>query len=131
MQGPPKLLFLRDTVDRGLLQTYCSCVGISSTMNDLTTGAISLQNLFTKRTTQTQGISDQIKTQPGLRPDFRMEWKRHIIRQLPFLLEETFQQNPLRCQRSFQTFYSILCQPPLENQKAKKKVSGFIFPLNE
>lgn len=52
-------------------------------------------------------------------------------KQLPFLLEETFQQNPLRCQRSFQTLYSILCQPPLENQKAKKKVSGFIFPLNE
>lgn len=52
-------------------------------------------------------------------------------KQLPFLLEETFQQNPLRCQRSFQTFYSSLCQPPLENQKAKKKVSGFIFPLNE
>lgn len=67
MQGPPKLLFLRDTVDRGLLQTYCLCVGISTTMSDLTTGAISLQNLFTKRTTQTQGIFDQIKTQPDLR----------------------------------------------------------------
>ncbi|GIY99870.1 uncharacterized protein CEXT_423741 [Caerostris extrusa] len=50
MQGPPRLMFLLDSVGRGLLQTCCSCVGTYParlTKNSMT-DAISLPHLFTR-----------------------------------------------------------------------------------
>lgn len=131
MQGPPKLLFLRDSVDRGLLQTYCLCVGILPQWGTLRQALYHYRIYLPKKhnTNARNFWPNKNATRPASGPSCVMA--ETYSKQLPFLLEETFQQNPLRCQRSFQTFYSVFCQPPLENQKPKKKVSGFIFPLNE
>ncbi|GFV58209.1 uncharacterized protein TNCV_3433921 [Trichonephila clavipes] len=121
MQGPPRLLFLLDSVGRGLLQTCCLCVGTypASFTKHSMTGAISLPYLFTRSHNISRGIPTRINYDLGLLPQILDGIQWCFAAAISFL-KETFQQNPLRCQRSFQTFYSAFYQPPLENQKDNK-----------
>ncbi|GBM51418.1 hypothetical protein AVEN_203762-1 [Araneus ventricosus] len=89
MEGPPRLLFLPDSVGRGLLQTCCSCVGTypAQLTKHSMTGAISLPYLFTRSHNTSRGIPSQINHAPSLLPEVRDRMKEHSsISQLLFLL---------------------------------------------